>query len=119
MHVHLLKTNSTSLCAHRAGGKNFSIRKNDRNFYIGDVVCLTENCPTSRGSKYTIIALITYITDWQQAPEYVVLGLHPIASLERDYRGDIVEVEPVTAKPRVLIPYESISQFTDLREGMA
>jgi len=54
--------------------KNFEIRKNDRDFKIGDLVVLREVI----GDLYTgrtITGTITYITDYEQKDGYVVLGL--------------------------------------------
>lgn len=58
------------------GDKNFEIRKNDRDFQVGDRVLLQEFDPHTQ--QYTgpeRLAEITYMTDFMQAQHYVVLGL--------------------------------------------
>ncbi len=87
------------------GNKNFEIRKNDRNFQVGDYVELREYDPTKyfyrngdeitekeakkqfdlqRSTKLSIAdyhftqrsikKIITFITDYEQKPGYVVFG---------------------------------------------
>jgi hypothetical protein len=57
------------------GNKTFEIRRNDRNFLVGDTVVLQE---FNRGvGEYTgreIEVIITYISDYEQKPEYVVFS---------------------------------------------
>lgn len=58
------------------GSKLFEIRKNDRNFQVGDVVLLKEYNPDSK--EYTgrkAIRQITYITDYAQQSGYVVFSI--------------------------------------------
>lgn len=55
--------------------KTFEIRKNDRNFRLGDYICLNEwnpeeNAYTGRSVKGQII----YITNYEQKDNYVVFG---------------------------------------------
>lgn len=61
------------------GSKPFEIRKNDRDFQVGDVILLKEYDPEhgwpDHGSYNTIEKRITYITDYMQKHNYVVLGL--------------------------------------------
>lgn len=63
--------------------KKFEIRKNDRNYKVGDIVHLKEwkyNEPTNK-SVYTTRVLkkvITYITDYAQREGYVVFGIEDI-----------------------------------------
>lgn len=57
----------------RAGLKQFEIRKNDRDYKTGDIVCLSEFYK----GEYTgqsVIAKITYITNYEQKDDYVVFG---------------------------------------------
>ena len=57
-----------------SGRKRFEIRKNDRNFQIGDQLILKEwNKEGFTGRSYH--SEITYITDYMQKEGYVVLGI--------------------------------------------
>lgn len=60
------------------GTKTFEIRKNDRNFEIGDYINLREWDPDKQ--EYTgghLVKQICYMTDYQQKDGYVVLGIRP------------------------------------------
>ncbi|WP_196596054.1 ASCH/PUA domain-containing protein [Pectinatus frisingensis] len=60
------------------GNKTFEIRKNDRNFELGDYINLREWDPDKQ--KYTgshLVKQICYMTDYEQQDGYVVLGLRP------------------------------------------
>ena len=57
------------------GSKNFEIRKNDRNYQVGELLILEEYDPMTK--EYTgrkIHCLITYLTNFKQMPGYVFLG---------------------------------------------
>lgn len=57
------------------GKKNFEIRKNDKHFKVGDILILLEFDPKMK--KYTkrgMLVRVTYITDYAQQDDYVVLG---------------------------------------------
>lgn len=63
------------------GIKTFEIRKNDRDFRVGDSLILLEWNPY--GENYTgrgTIRYITYITDWEQKPGFVVMSISPTPS---------------------------------------
>ena len=61
--------------AQKEGRKNFEIRKNDRDFKVGEVLILREyDSTTGEYSGRQVFCLITYITDFEQKPGYVVLG---------------------------------------------
>ena len=56
--------------------KKFEIRLNDRNYQVGDFLVLKEW--NRHGEFYTgrvAIRKITYITEYEQKPKYVVMGI--------------------------------------------
>lgn len=56
------------------GNKTFEIRKNDRDYKEGDLLILKE----WSGSSYTgrqVKAFVTYMTDYAQKDNYVVLAI--------------------------------------------
>jgi len=58
------------------GRKTFEIRNNDRDFKIGDVLVLKEFDPIRNiFTKREIHKAVTYITDFNQADGFVVMGL--------------------------------------------
>lgn len=73
-----------------SGRKRFEIRKNDRNFKVGDVLDLKEvnylhdtsisDLLLYTGDSYK--AEITYITDYAQKDGYVVLGIKGLEEAE-------------------------------------
>ena len=69
MNVHRLNIEKQFLDAKIDGRKNFEIRNNDRDFKVGDIVVYFD-IYTLIEHKYRII----YITDFMQAPGYVVFG---------------------------------------------
>lgn len=101
---HLLKAWPQFFNPVYSGQKPFEIRKNDRNFKVGDIlvlreffVCdkceglgtvLTQNekkikCPGCDGltGRYTgreVDRKVTYITDFMQQPGFVVMAIEPI-----------------------------------------
>lgn len=59
------------------GRKTFEIRKNDRDFQVGDIVMLQEYDESGfRGRN--ILVEIVYITDYEQKNNYVFLGIRTI-----------------------------------------
>lgn len=59
--------------------KTFEIRKNDRNFAVGDEILLKEYDPEKK--EYTGRQLrqeICFITDYAQSDNYVVLGIRDV-----------------------------------------
>ncbi len=67
------------------GNKLFEIRKNDRNYEVGDILILMEYIKESK--EYTgkiIIAQITYITAVNQIKDNVVLGIKVLNKVEND-----------------------------------
>ncbi|EOA3423625.1 ASCH/PUA domain-containing protein [Enterococcus hirae] len=59
-----------------SGRKQFEIRKNDRDYKVGDLLILREHdiwVDEFTGNSYK--AEITYITDYAQKDGYVVMGI--------------------------------------------
>lgn len=74
--VHKLKTWPVYFYAVTAGTKTFEIRKNDRDFRVGDVLilqCYDPKAQTYNGQE--VVRCVSCITDFEQKPGNVVLGL--------------------------------------------
>lgn len=72
---HVLKILPEYFEAQKSGKKAFEIRKNDRNYKVGDYLKLNEYDPKiKKPTGRAILVEITYITDYQQKDNYVVLG---------------------------------------------
>jgi hypothetical protein len=74
--THKLKVRPMYYMAIANGSKPFEIRKDDRNFQVGDKLLLQEWSPNLE--QYTgkeAEALVTYITDFNQIEGYVVMGI--------------------------------------------
>lgn len=64
-----------------SGRKRFEIRKNNRDFKVGDLLYLREwNGENFTGESYK--AEVTYITDYEQKDGYVVLGIRGVEDAE-------------------------------------
>lgn len=77
MEVQKLKILPKYFDAVLVGIKPFEIRRNDRDFKPGQYVKLNE----WDGQSYTgrsLMAMITYVTDYHQQPGYVVFGMRPM-----------------------------------------
>ena len=75
--IHDLKIAPRYMQAQLAGIKNFEIRKNDRDYKVGDRLWLREwDGQDYTGRKVTVY--VTYITDYGQRDGYVVLGTSPV-----------------------------------------
>ncbi|EMK0887026.1 DUF3850 domain-containing protein [Listeria monocytogenes] len=57
--------------------KTFEIRKNDRNFQVGDYLILKE-FKEEKHTGWKITVEVTYITDYEQKENYVVMGINPL-----------------------------------------
>ncbi|ABV61249.1 MULTISPECIES: ASCH/PUA domain-containing protein [Bacillus] len=71
--VHDLKIMPQYLWAIKTGIKGFEIRKNDREFQVGDILRLREY----KDGQYTgrlVLGRITFITSFEQKDDYVVLN---------------------------------------------
>ncbi len=71
---HKLKTSPKFFQVIDNGQKTFEIRKNDRNFQVGDVVILQEFTSSKKYTGRQLIITITYVTNYQQKKGYVVFG---------------------------------------------
>lgn len=81
---HQLKVYPKYFKALWCGDKTFEIRKNDRNFEERDEILLLENENGSRDG-YTgreIEGVITYLTDFEQKPGYVVFSFRETMRVE-------------------------------------
>lgn len=73
--LHNLKINKEFFVPVMEQVKTFEIRKNDRNFRIGDKITLNEwdeNLEVYTGRK--VHGVITYITDYEQKGNFVVFS---------------------------------------------
>ena len=78
MTIHELKILPKYFQAQKEGIKNFEIRKNDRDYKVGDDLVLLEYNPESKKKTGKLMVVkITYITDYKQKDGYVVLGTKP------------------------------------------
>lgn len=72
--IHELKILPEYFEAVTSGRKQFEIRKNDRDYKVGDQLILKEwSQDNYTGDSYK--AEITYITDYMQKNGYVVIGI--------------------------------------------
>ncbi|MEM5646474.1 DUF3850 domain-containing protein [Bacillus cereus] len=77
--LHNLKINKVFFTPVLEQIKTFEIRKNDRDFHIGDKVILNEW--DDKNQQYTgrnVKVEILYITDYEQKDNYVVFGFKMI-----------------------------------------
>ena len=73
--VHRLKTWPEYFVKIATEEKTFEIRKNDRPYKIGDLLVLEEWSPEGGYTWREERRFVTYITDWEQKPGYIVMGL--------------------------------------------
>ncbi|NBA21254.1 DUF3850 domain-containing protein [Enterococcus hirae] len=79
--IHELKILPEYFEAVTSGRKRFEIRKNDRDYKVGDRLYLREwNGENFTGGSYK--AEVTYITDYEQKDGYVVLGIRGVEDAE-------------------------------------
>ena len=80
--THQLKTYPKYFDALARGEKNFEVRRNDRNYQVGDVLTLQRYCP--KADAYTgaeIDKRVTYVlpgNDFGIAKDYCVLALEDV-----------------------------------------
>lgn len=81
--IHELKILPEFFEAVTSGRKQFEIRKNDRDFKVGDQLILKEyDIWESKFTGNSYKAEITYITDYAQQDRYVVLGIRGVEEAE-------------------------------------
>lgn len=91
---HELKIDQEYFKAVKDGRKKFEIRKNDRDYHVGDLLVLREYNPNCRSyTDESIKVEITYLTDYAQRNDHVVLGIKVIQ-----------EGEELTEIKKVVIP---------------
>jgi len=73
--THLLKIRKPYLDKVMSGEKTFEIRKNDRDFQVGDFVVLIEYPKPLANSPNEIKKKIGYISTFEQMPGYCVFSL--------------------------------------------
>ncbi len=74
--THELKTLPLYFDQVECGNKTFEIRKDDRGFQPQDTLLLREWTGTDYTGRSIRVA-VTYITDYEQRPGYVVMGIKP------------------------------------------
>lgn len=73
--VHIVKSIHRFFIDVKAGRKNFEIRFNDRGYRVGDMLVLNEIVDGESEPRGVLVRKIIYMTDFEQKPGYVVLGL--------------------------------------------
>jgi ASC-1-like (ASCH) protein len=75
--VHNLKTLPKYFIEVKLGKKPFEVRRNDRNFKVGDTLILQENDPETGYTGRQLTCIVTYILDELEYVRegYVVLGI--------------------------------------------
>ncbi|BAU28203.1 uncharacterized protein DUF3850 [Aneurinibacillus soli] len=74
--IHELKTEPQYFQAVLDGHKRFEIRKNDRDFKVGDTLVLKEyNADVHAFTGRKVEVTVTYMTDYAQQQGYLVLGI--------------------------------------------
>ncbi|MGO3604927.1 MAG: DUF3850 domain-containing protein [Enterococcus malodoratus] len=101
MKIHELKLNTDYFSAVEAGRKRFEIRKNDRDYQVGDLLALSSfengsyrrwastmnhvgNDPVGIHEADTILMTVAYITDYEQKDGYVVMSIIPYSGTVND-----------------------------------
>lgn len=80
--IHELKTDILFYGAVACGNKTFEIRKDDRNFQVGDILHLQEYRPlegkyTGNSLKMVITYILSYAPYYGLKPGYVIMGIKP------------------------------------------
>ena len=77
--LHTLKILPEYFEAVNAGMKQFEIRYNDRDYHAGDILELNEYTKSGYTGR-VIKCRVTYLTDYAQQDNYVVMGIKPITA---------------------------------------
>lgn len=75
MKRHHLKTWPLCYAAIIEGRKTFEIRRNDRDFKVGDDLVLAEWDPDRGYTSRVAVRQVIFMTDFEQKPGFVVMGL--------------------------------------------
>lgn len=87
---HFLKIEKRFIPRILSGQKTFEIRKNDRDFQVGDILCLYEFNPEHKiqwaydGRSPNIIVSVVYMSAFAQQEGYVVLGIKPQTTISKN-----------------------------------
>ena len=94
--THELKTHPMYFRSVACGEKPFEIRKNDRNYRVGDTLVLREFDPRCGYSGEQVTATVTYITCFEQQEGNVVMGIAPTPATEpvRGSADGAIEFKP-------------------------
>ena len=86
--IHELKCYSEYFWRIQNGQKTFEIRKNDRDYQVGDVLVLTETGREKADVLYPsynqLRVKVVYLTNYAQVDGYVVLGIRLMQEGEDD-----------------------------------
>lgn len=123
--IHYLKILPEYYDKVRTNEKTFEIRKNDRDYIKGDIVVLRE---FSKDGFYTfrepIFRKVTYITDFEQKPGFVVFGMQPLRFSEMKsllheskrgyFKGDLAPSEITYMKNIVKLEQKKVEELKEL-----
>jgi len=75
--VHVLKISPNYFKDVKSGVKSFEIRKNDRNYQVGDILILQEYSPEFGYTTRQLLRYVTYLFDNSEYVKegYVILGI--------------------------------------------
>ncbi len=94
MKEHTLKCLRPFLERIQSGQKTFEIRKNDRDYQVGDILHLYEYDPKSsiqwayEGRMPMVSVMVTYMSSAYQQDGYVVLGIKPTPPTQTHKEGE-------------------------------
>lgn len=80
--IHSLKIQSKYFADVVSGLKTFEIRKNDRDYEVGDILELEEIDSDFEYTGNSHYVQVTYITDYAQQDGYVAMGIAPVEEEE-------------------------------------